>query len=213
MPPLRILIADDHTLFRRGLVSLLNETGDMIVVGEAGNGVDAARLAAEVRPDAILMDVNMPGGGGVEAVRRLRDVLPAAPVIMLTVSEQDDDLLGAIRAGARGYLLKNAESDELFGAIRSIVSGQAVLTSALTLRLFDYITRTPSVSSGSPLTTREAEILRLIADGNTNREIAVQLHLSENTIKTHVARILEKLETSSRAEAVALARARGWINS
>jgi len=213
MPPLRILIADDHTLFRRGLVSLLNETGDMIVVGEASNGVDAARLAAEVRPDAILMDVNMPGGGGVEAVRRLRDVLPAAPVIMLTVSEQDDDLLGAIRAGARGYLLKNAESDELFGAIRSIVSGQAVLTSALTLRLFDYITRTPSVSSGSPLTTREAEILRLIADGNTNREIAVQLHLSENTIKTHVARILEKLETSSRAEAVALARARGWINS
>jgi len=213
MPPLRILIADDHTLFRRGLVSLLNETGDMIVVGEASNGVDAARLAAEVRPDAILMDVNMPGGGGVEAVRRLRDVLPDAPVIMLTVSEQDDDLLGAIRAGARGYLLKNAESDELFGAIRSIVSGQAVLTSALTLRLFDYITRTPSVSSGSPLTTREAEILRLIADGNTNREIAVQLHLSENTIKTHVARILEKLETSSRAEAVALARARGWINS
>jgi DNA-binding NarL/FixJ family response regulator len=122
-------------------------------------------------------------------------------------------LLGAIRAGARGYLLKNAESDELFGAIRRIVSGHAVLTSALTLRLFDHITRTPSVSSGSPLTIREAEILRLIAGGNTNREIAVQLHLSENTIKTHVARVLEKLETSSRAEAVALARARGWISS
>lgn len=208
---IRVLIADDHTLFRRGLTSLLAETGEFEVVGEAACGDEAVQLAAALRPDVVLMDVHMPGGGGVEAVRRLNQAQPSLPVIMLTVSENDDDLLGAIRAGAKGYFLKNAETEELFAALRQVSAGQAVIDPALTDRLFQHIAQPPASAADTPLTLREAEILQLIANGCTNREIAAQLHVSENTVKTHVARILEKAAVASRSEAVALARQRGWI--
>ncbi|MEK7784357.1 MAG: response regulator transcription factor [Chloroflexota bacterium] len=210
---IRILIADDHTLFRRGLTSLLNETDEFKVVGEAGNGPEAVRLAAELRPDVVLMDIHMPGGGGVEAVKQLGETMPSLPVIMLTVSESDADLLNAIRAGARGYFLKNAESEELFTGIRLAPTGQSMLDPSLVGKLFQYLARSPAtpVGADSPLSLRETEILRLIAGGRTNHEIAVQLSVSENTVKTHVARILEKLAITNRSEAVALARARGWI--
>lgn len=207
----RILIADDHTLFRRGLTSLLDETGEFRVVGEAASGDAAVQLAAGLQPDVVLMDVHMPGGGGVEAVRRLSQAQPSLPVIMLTVSENDDDLLGAIRAGAKGYFLKNAETEDLFTALRQVSAGQAVIDPALTDRLFQHIAQPPGSAADSPLTLREAEILQLIAQGCTNREIAAQLHVSENTVKTHVARILEKAGVASRSEAVAFARQRGWI--
>ena len=210
---IRILIADDHTLFRRGLTSLLNETDEFKVVGEAGNGPEAVRLAAELRPDVVLMDIHMPGGSGIEAVRQLGETMPSLPVIMLTVSESDADLLNAIRAGARGYFLKNAETDELFTGLRLAPSGYAMLDPSLVGKLFHYLARSPAapVGADTPLSLRETEILRLIAEGCTNHEIAVQLSVSENTVKTHVARILEKLATTNRSEAVALARARGWI--
>lgn len=213
MPPaIRVLIADDHTLFRRGLVSLLNETGEFMVAGEAGNGPEAVQLAAALRPDVVLMDVHMPGGGGVEAVEQLSKTSPALPVIMLTVSDTDADLIGAIRAGAKGYFLKNAETEELYTALRKAVSGQAVLDPALTDRLFRHVAQTSSAGEAAPLSFRETEILRLIAAGCTNREIAIRLSVSENTIKTHVARILEKLGTTNRTEAAALARQRGWLS-
>jgi len=213
MSHIRILIADDHTLFRRGLTSLLNETAEFIVVGEASTGPEAVRLAAELKPDVVLMDVHMPSGGGVEAVRQLRETQPTLPVIMLTVSENDSDLLDAIRAGARGYFLKNAETEELFNALRQAPSGQATLDPSLIGALFQHVAQssTPPSGADTPLSLRETEILRLIAEGNTNREIATRLSVSENTIKTHVARILEKLDTANRSEAVALAHARGWL--
>ena len=213
MPPaIRVLIADDHTLFRRGLVSLLNETGEFMVAGEAGNGPEAVQLAAALRPDVVLMDVHMPGGGGVEAVEQLSKTSPALPVIMLTVSDTDADLIGAIRAGAKGYFLKNAETEELYTALRKAVSGQAVLDPALTDRLFRHVAQTSLPGEAAPLSFRETEILQLIAAGCTNREIAIRLSVSENTIKTHVARILEKLGTTNRTEAAALARQRGWLS-
>ncbi len=212
MRPIKVLIADDHTLFRRGLAGLLNETDEFRVVGEAGSGPEAARLAAELLPDVILLDVHMPGGGGVVAVRQLRETTPALPVIMLTVSESDADLVDAIQAGARGYLLKNTETGELFAALRRAISGQAVLDPSLTDSLFRHVARVaPAPATGMPLSARETEILRLIAAGHTNREIADQLSVSENTIKSHVAHILEKLHATTRGEAVALARARSWL--
>lgn len=207
--PIRVLIADDHSLFRRGLISLLNETAEFTVVGEASSGPEAVRLAADLRPDVVLMDVHMPGGGGVDAVHSLRQTSPNLPVVMLTVSENDADLLKAIRAGARGYFLKNVESDELFAGLRRAAAGQAVLDSSLTGRLFGTISSLSGADS--PLSLRETEILQLIAKGETNREIAGHLVVSENTVKTHVARILEKLGASSRSQAVALAKSHGWI--
>jgi|SRR3990172_3983034 len=211
MSPIRVLIADDHTLFRRGLVSLLNETKEFAVVGEANDGPESVRLTTRLRPDVLLMDVHMPGGGGVEAVQQLREVAPAVPVIMLTVSESDEDLLGAIRAGARGYFLKNAETEELYDGIRRAAAGEAVLDPALVERLFQHVARSGSPGADTPLSFRETEILRLVAEGFTNREVAARLSVSENTVKTHLARIFEKLGTTSRSEAAALARARGWL--
>lgn len=214
--PIRILIADDHTLFRRGLVSLLNETGEFTIVAEANDGPEAVRLAERVAPDVVLMDVHMPGGGGLEAVGQLRALAPNIPVIMLTVSESDDDLLGAIRAGARGYFLKNAEADELYAGLRRAAAGEAVLDPTLIERLFNHVSAAGAQSpagADTPLSFRETEILRLVAEGLTNREVAARLSVSENTIKTHLARIFEKLGTTSRSEAVASARARGWLGN
>ena len=208
---IRVLIADDHTLFRRGLVSLLNETGEFVVAGEAGNGPEAVQLVAALGPDVVLMDVHMHGGGGVEAVEQLSKTSPALPVIMLTVSDNDADLIGAIRAGAKGYFLKNAETEELYAALRKAAAGQAVLDPALTDLLFRHVAQTSPLGEVAPLSFRETEILQLIAEGCTNREIALRLSVSENTIKTHVARILEKLGTTNRTEAAALAQQRGWL--
>jgi len=209
--PIRVLIADDHTLFRRGLVSLLNETGEFTVVGEANDGPEAVRLTGALRPDVVLMDVHMPNGGGVEALQQLREAALETPVIMLTVSESDEDLLGAIRAGARGYFLKNAETEELYDGLRRAAAGEAVIDPALVERLFRYVTHVASAASTTPLSFRETEILRLVAEGLTNREVAARLSLSENTVKTHLARIFEKLGTTNRSEAAALARASGWL--
>lgn len=213
MTRIRVLIADDHTLFRRGLASLLNETGEFQVVGEASSGPGAVRLVADLHPDVVLMDVHMPEGSGVDAVERLATVAPRVPVIMLTVSENDEDLLGAIRAGARGYFLKNAEAEDLFAAIREVSQGRAALDSSLTEVLFRHLAQASTLppGTGSPLSLRELEILSLIAEGCTNREIAVRLTVSENTVKTHVSRILEKLGVANRSEAVLQARARGWL--
>lgn len=208
---LRLLLADDHALFRYGLSNLLSETGEFCVVGEAASGPEAVRLAAALRPDVVLLDVHMPGGGGLEAVRQMRRSTPALPVLMLTVSESDADLLEAIRAGAVGYLLKNAETEELYAAIRHAAAGRAVLAPALMAKLFRHVAQAPSWQPASPLSPRETDILQLVAQDLTNREIAARLDLSENTIKTHLAHILEKLGALNRADAVSLARQNGWL--
>ncbi|MBI5030916.1 MAG: response regulator transcription factor [Chloroflexi bacterium] len=206
---LRVVIADDHTLFRRGLASLLNETQEFTVIGEASSGPEVVRLVNELHPDIVLMDVHMPGGGGVAALHQLHESTPNLPVIMLTVSEKDADLITAIRAGARGYFLKNVDTEELFAGLRRAASGQSVVDPALTERLFHHVI--DASNSNSPLSHREAEILQLIAAGCTNAEIATKLFVSPNTIKTHIARIFEKLDTTSRNEAVARAKSQGWI--
>jgi two-component system NarL family response regulator len=206
---IRVVIADDHTVLRHGLRMILNEADDIMVVGEAANGEQAIALAQAHTPDVVLMDVNMPGVDGVEAARRIRANQPKVHILMLTVSDKDRDLMGAIKAGARGYLLKSAESDQVLDAIRSVAAGEAILPPALTARVLDELASpTPT---WSVLTERELEVLDLIAQGMGNKEIASTLVISQNTVKTHVRHILEKLGLRSRSEAAAYAVREGLV--
>ncbi len=210
MTPIRLLIVDNHTLFRQGLISLLQNEHEFLVVGEAASGDAAVQQALALQPDVVLMDVVLPGMDGIETACRLLADLPGIRVLMLTVSDSDEHLLGAIQAGARGYLLKSADADELFYAIRHVHSGEGILSPAMTLRLFDMVRAIPALlplpATDLPLTRREQDVLRLLAQGQSNRQIAEVLMVSENTVKTHVRHILEKLELDSRSEAVALVR-------
>lgn len=207
MAPIRLLIVDDHTMFRQGLASLLRSEPEIEVVGQAADGQEALRLAGELQPDVVVMDMKMPGMDGVEATHRLLAAMPHARVLMLTVSEEDEDLFAAIRAGARGYILKNADADALLEAIRRVYAGEAVLSPAVTLRVFNAVRAViPPVSLEKPLTPREREVLRLLARGASNREIADALMISGDTVKTHVSRVLKKLGLHSRHEVAAYAR-------
>ncbi len=210
MTPIRLLIVDNHTLFRQGLISLLQNEHEFLVVGEAASGDVAVQQAQALQPDVVLMDVVLPGMDGIETACRLLADMPGVRVLMLTVSDSDEHLLAAIQAGARGYLLKSAGTDELFYAIRAVHAGEAILSPAMTLRLFQIVRASPALlplsTADLPLTRREQDVLRLLAQGQSNRQIAQMLTVSENTVKTHVRHILEKLELESRGEAVALVR-------
>ena len=206
MTPIRVLIVDDHTMFRQGLVSLLQIESEFQVVGEAPDGEEGLRLAPDVQPDVVLMDVNMPKMGGIEATRKLLADIPRAQVLMLTVSETNDDLLGAIRAGAQGYILKHADADELLHAIRRVHAGEAMLSPPVTRRLFQTLRDGPLPASRLPLTQRESEVFRFLIRGASNQDIAEDLFVSENTVKTHVRHILKKLGIRSRHEAADYAR-------
>jgi DNA-binding NarL/FixJ family response regulator len=212
--PIRLLIVDNHTLFRQGLISLLQNEHEFLVVGEAASGDAAVQQALALQPDVVLMDVALPGMDGIETACRLQEALPGTRVIMLTVSEGDEHLLAAIHVGARGYLLKSADADELFYAIRHVHDGEAILSPAMTLRLFHMVRASPAMlplpTVDLPLTKREQDVLRLLAQGQSNRQIAQALMVSENTVKTHVRHILEKLELDSRSEAVALVRRKAF---
>jgi len=211
MKRIRLVIVDDHALFRAGLVSLLEEMREFEVVGEAGNGKEALQVIAKAQPDLILLDVNMPIMNGVETVSALKD-LPSSPrVIMLTISKHEEDLFGAINAGADGYLLKNAEPDELRKAILQVHEGKSVLSPEVTRPLLKAITSNQSVVLDGGLSKRELEVLELLAQGRTTTQIAGDLFVSENTVKTHVRHILEKMEASNRAEAVSKASQMGLI--
>lgn len=208
--PIRLLIVDDHALFRRGIAGLLHEQPDFNVVGEADNGEAAVVLSSKLKPDVVLMDVHMPGGDGLEAVRTLKQMAPVA-VLMLTVSDKDKDLMGALAGGADGYLLKSAEPEELFWAIRQVAAGKSILSPEVTARVM----RAAAVRSGPTavaLSDREREVLGELARGATTAEIAARLVISENTVKTHVRRILKKLDVNNRAEAVAQAAALGLLS-
>jgi DNA-binding NarL/FixJ family response regulator len=203
-----LLIVDNHTLFRQGLVSLLQSEPGYRVLGEASSGEEALRLVPELRPDVVLMDVKMPGIGGVEATRRLLEGDPEARVMMLTVSEEEENLFAAIQAGARGYILKNADAGELLEAIQRVHAGEAMLSPAMTLRLLQTLKSggIPAPLPELPLTSREQDVFHLLAQGASNRQIAETLMITENTVKTHVRNILEKLELHSRTEVAAFAR-------
>jgi DNA-binding NarL/FixJ family response regulator len=201
-----VLIVDDHELFRRGLEQVLSEEGDLEIVGEAGDGLEAIERSNDLQPDVILMDVRMPGVGGIEATRRIRNAQPSTKVVMLTVSEDEEDLFAAVRAGATGYLLKEVSIDEVAGAVRAVARGQALITPSMATKLiveFNGLSRRLDAQHGNAprLTDREIEVLRLVAKGMANKEIAAELVIAENTVKNHVRNILEKLQLKSRMEA------------
>ncbi len=208
---IRVLIADDHALFRRGLVELLSEEPDFILVGEARSGPEVVQLSYKVQADIILMDVHMPGGNGVEAVQSLKRTTSNVRVLMLTISNNDEDLLNAIRAGADGYLLKSAEPDELCTAIRRVAAGQAFLSQDVVGVVMRAAASAENRQRENLLTPRELEVLTIMARGATNAEIATALVISPNTVKTHIKRIYEKLNATNRTEAAARAAAMGLL--
>ena len=206
---IRVVLADDHHLFRDGLARILNSYPDIEVVASVGSGEEAVTAVAQDQPDVILLDVNMPGIGGVGATRQIRDADPEARILMLTVSEQESDLFAAIRSGARGYLLKDATSEQLHDAVQRVYAGEAIIAPTMAVKLFDKFAELPEAPKRSPkldeLTSRERQILHLLIQGLSNKEIGLELSLSPHTVKVHLHRILEKLDLHSRVEAAAWA--------
>jgi DNA-binding NarL/FixJ family response regulator len=215
---IRVLLADDQPLLRHGFAMILNAQADIEVIGEAADGAGAVRLTSLLRPDVVLMDVRMPGMDGIEATREITVVSPPTRVIILTTFDVDEYVFHGLRAGASGFLLKNARPDELLAGIRSVATGDAVLAPSTTRRVLDafadgFVARTPSETAGpdvlGALTARELEVFTEMAAGSTNKEIAQHLHLSETTVKTHVVRVLAKLGLRDRTQAVIFAYERG----
>jgi DNA-binding NarL/FixJ family response regulator len=219
-PKLRVLLVDDQALFRRALATLISAQFDMTVVGEGENGRDALEKVRALRPDIVVMDVNMPGSSGVDGVNAIRQAGIATPIVMLTVSEDDDDLFESIKAGANGYLLKNVRPEQLFEDLRGLMRGEAPIAPAVASRLLEALrtgglpTRGQATAApqDSVLTRRESEILQLVAAGMSNKEIANQLTITEGTVKNHVHNALEKLHLTNRVQAAAYAVRLGYAN-
>lgn len=216
--PIRLLIVDDHHLFRQGLIRILEDFPQLSVVGQAANGAEALAVVDALQPDVVLMDLNMPVLSGPDATRRLNASHPATPVIILTVSERDEDLFDAIKAGARGYLLKNVGMAELIDAVQRVYAGEAIIAPSMAARLLDEFRKVAKQAPAElvsvevdDLSEREVEVLRLVAQGLPNREIADALSLSEHTVKSHLANILAKLHLRSRAHAAAYAVQAGLV--
>ena len=212
---IRILVVDDHTLFRRGLTALLSREAGFQVVGDAADAGEAQRRAQALQPDLILLDNHLPGVNGVDALPALRDAAPKARVLMLTISEDERDLAAALRGGACGYLLKNMEGDALAAAIRRAMRGESVIAEDMTGKLvsaFQAAAAPPAEASPAPgetLSPREREILRLVARGASNKEIGRELGIAETTVKIHVQHLLRKLELTSRVQAAVYASEHG----
>ncbi|QOR67912.1 response regulator transcription factor [Cytobacillus suaedae] len=202
---MRILLADDHTLFRAGVKNLLSTVDDMDIVGEAANGDEAVESAILLKPDVILMDIRMPGMNGLDATRKICEALPGIKVLILTMFKDDQSVFNAMKVGAKGYILKDANEDELLNAIRMVSSGGAVFGSDIATRLMEYFStpthHEPDDPAYEELTIREREILALISKNATNAQIATQLHLSVKTIANYVTNILNKLQVADRQEA------------
>ncbi len=216
MERIRVLIADDHLFYREGVRTLLQGVSNVEVVGEAATGDEAITQAAQVQPDVILMDIKMPGLNGIEATRHILHTTPHIGVLVVTMFEDDDSVFAAMRAGARGYLLKDADQDELVQAIRAVSRGQAIFSPAIAQRLIQYFAVLPSQAPQAgpsvvfpELTDREREVLELIARGNSNATIAHQLVLSMKTVQNHVSNIFGKLQVADRAQAIVRAREAG----
>ncbi|MER6080274.1 response regulator transcription factor [Streptomyces sp. NPDC001833] len=209
-PPITLLIVDDHPVVRDGLRGMFESAPGFTVLGEASNGAEAVTLAGTLDPDVILMDLRMPGGGGVDAIRELTRRGARAQVLVLTTYDTDSDTLPAIEAGATGYLLKDAPREELFTAVRAAAQGRTVLSPAVASRLVSAV-RTPAAPGNEPLSAREREVLTLVARGTSNREIARELFISEATVKTHLTHLYAKLGVNDRAAAVATGYQRGIL--
>ncbi|MGZ5317221.1 MAG: response regulator [Actinomycetota bacterium] len=204
---MRVLLADDHALFREGLVSLLR-TRDIEVVGQASDGAEAVALTRALTPDVILMDLTMPGMGGLEATRAIKAELPDIKVVILTVSEADEDLFEAIRSGAHGYLVKSTPSEDFFELLEALDRGEAPLSRGLAGKIVRYLA-SGGAGDAAALTPREDEVLRLVAEGRTNHDIATALEVTDATVKFHMSNILAKLHLENRAQVVAFAHRHG----
>lgn len=209
--PLRLVVVDDHALFRRGLVGLLNDMQEFRVIGEAGNGKEALSVIEAERPDIVLLDVNMPDMDGIQTVEALRKMRFPMHILMLTISQHEEDLMGAIRKGADGYLLKNTEPEDLRKSILRVAEGEGALSPEVTGSVMRALARQSQISTQQQLSDRELEVMGCLAEGHTTSQIASKLFISENTVKTHVRHILEKMEASNRTEAVSKAIQLGLI--
>ena len=201
---IRVLIAEDQSLVRRGLAAIINMEEDITVAGEAGDGEEAIEQWRRLRPDVVLMDLRMPRLEGVEAIKRIRAEDPRAGIIVLTTFDHDEDIYAGLRAGAKAYLLKDVQPEELFGCIRAVHAGEAYLQPKVAAKLVQRVQE-------QQLTEREEQILKLLAEGKSNRAIGQSLHISESTVKSHLKSLFVKLDATSRAEAIALAARRGLV--
>ena len=205
---MKIVIVDDHVLFREGLAAIIRSESDLKIVGQAGSVAEAIETVKALKPDMVLMDFGLPDGTGADATRAILHEHPECKVVFLTMSEEDEDLLAAIRSGAKGYLLKNMHPSKLVSSLRSVQQGESAVSRSMTLRLMEELARTkePAQPGDPTLTRRELEVLRELAAGLSNQEIAERLFIAENTVKYHVHSILEKLGVSDRRDAAAYAR-------
>lgn len=213
--PLKVLVADDHSLFRQGLISLMRTRPDLVqVLGEAESGAEALALAQEHKPNAILLDIYMPEGDGLQTAARIREQLPETAIIMLTASELDEHVYRAVQLGAAGYLLKSLDAGELFDVLESVARGEVALTRAMAARLLRELGRSDAPQVGAPaaLTERELDVLRLVAHGASNPQIAGDLHITVNTVKVHLRNILSKLQLENRTQAAAYAVQSGLVS-
>lgn len=211
--PISLLVVDDHPLVREGVASLMARIEDIEIVGEASTGEEAMQLVGELQPDVVLMDLHMPGMGGIEAIRMISGRHPDIGIIVLSMLEDDDSVFTAVRSGARGYILKDAEQGSLLRAIRSIAHGEALLGDVIAARVLNHLTTPPRTPPPDPdieqLTPREVEILTLIAEGCRNAELAQRLFISERTVGNHISNIFRKLHVNDRSQAIIRARDAG----
>jgi len=216
-PSIRVLLVDDHPLFRKGIASLLSSEPGFEVLGEASNGQEAIEKARDLMPDVILMDISMPGVNGLEATQRIKQEIPYVRIVILTVSDEDQNLFEAIKSGAQGYLLKKIEPQTLFQTLRGVLEGEAPLSRVMATKLLAEFARQRRAASEprtptATLTEREKEVLGLLAAGKTNKEIAGALAIAENTVKNHLKNILEKLHLENRVQAATFALREGLLN-
>ncbi len=207
---IRVLIVDDHLVVREGLHTILEVSGDIEPVGEAANGAEAVRLVGELSPDVVLMDLRMPGMDGIEAIQQIKARSPVVEIVILTTYDDDEYIVQGLRAGARGYLLKDTGRQALFETIRAAARGESLLPSAVVDKVVAHLGAPRPVAAGS-LSEREQEVLALLAEGASNKEIAMRLQITERTVKAHVTSILNKVGVNSRTEAVAVALRQGLL--